>query len=70
MASAVGRDRPFSEICAPRKTLPPPTTTPSAMPRLWAAIRSAAKRSMVGWWMPNLSGPLKASPESLTITRR
>src|SRR5580704_9414039 len=48
MASAVGRDRPFSEICAPRNTLPPPTTTPSAMPSLWAAIRSAAKRSMVG----------------------
>jgi hypothetical protein len=35
-----------------------------------AATRSAAKPSIVGWWMPNFSGPLKASPESLTITRR
>ncbi len=68
--SAVGRDSPSSEICAPRRILPPPTTTPSSMPSECAATRSAAKRSMVGLMDAEFSGPLRASPESLTITRR
>ena len=43
IASAVGRDSPSSEICAPRKTLPPPTTTPSPMPSSCAAIEIGGK---------------------------
>ena len=47
LASAVGRDKPSSDTLAPRSTLPPPTTTPSAIPSRCAATRSAAKRSIV-----------------------
>ena len=72
----------FTQGLRPAPTVPPAatdttpptatvsTTTPSPMPSECAATRSAAKRSMVAWWMPNFSGPLRASPESLTITRR
>jgi hypothetical protein len=41
IASAVGRDNPVWEICAPRKTLPPPTTTPSPMPSLDGRLMDA-----------------------------
>ena len=68
--SPVTRGMPCSETFTPRKILPPPTTMPTPTPSACVATRSAAIRSRVGWWMPKPSGPIRASPETFTTTRR
>src|SRR5579863_441357 len=67
--SARARSMPLSAPSSPRKKLPPPTTTATCTPSLAAALRSPARRRMVGACRPWESGPIRASPESLTTTR-
>src|SRR5271165_443611 len=67
--SARARSMPLSAPCRPRKKLPPPTTTATCTLRSAAAFRSSAMRATVGALSPNGSGPISASPESLTTTR-
>ena len=70
MVSPVGRDTPREETSTPRTMLPPPITTATSTPSFWAAIRSSAMRSMVGWSIPKEWLPARYSPESLITTRR
>src|SRR5271166_2190538 len=67
--SARARSMPLSAPWSPRKKLPPPTTTATCTPSSAAAFRSPAIRRMVGACSPCVSGPISASPESLTTTR-
>src|ERR1700712_4923625 len=54
----------------PRKKFPPPTTTASSAPVSTASTRSDAIRATVGACRPCASGPVRASPDSFTTTRR
>src|SRR5271170_1124752 len=67
--SARARSMPLSAPWSPRKKLPPPTTTATCTPSSAAAFRSPAMRCTVGACRPCVSGPISASPESLTTTR-
>jgi hypothetical protein len=70
MVSPVGRDTPREETSTPRTMLPPPITTATSTPSFFAAIRSSAMRSTVGWSIPKEWLPARYSPESLITTRR
>src|ERR1700722_13234307 len=67
--SARARSIPLSAPWSPRKKLPPPTTTATCTPSSAAALRSPAMRCRVGACRPCVSGPISASPDSLTTTR-
>ena len=67
--SARARSIPLLAPWIPRKKFPPPTTTASSAPVSTASTRSDAMRATVGACRPCASGPVSASPDSLTTTR-
>src|SRR6266704_821174 len=61
---------PLSASSRPRNMFPPPTTTATWTPSCTTATISLAMRWTTVGEMPSGSSPEKASPDSLTTTRR
>src|SRR5580693_8653625 len=61
---------PLAAPANPRKILPPPITMQIWVPASAASFTSRAMRSTVSMSMPKPPAPIKASPETLSRTRR